>query len=509
VASSETKMTPDLQADLVIIGGGGAGLSAAMSALELGCKSVILLEKQPSPGGSTAMAHDIFGAESPVQKRAWFDTSRDELFKIHMNWTHWTVNPKIVRAFIDKSGDTIRWLEEMGLSFKLMPMYPNQSPLVRHSIEGRGIKLIKVLRENAEARGLKLLTRTRAKKLIRGETGAVTGVLAETKDGEIVVGAKAVIIATGGYGGNREMLKKYYPHYQESMTYDPPRSNTGDGITMAVEAGAATAGLGALNIHGPAFLPRSANDMCEIDDAFDASGAPLKLPMMAICLEPDTLWVNKNAERYINEGYILQFFAYGYAVVRQPEGLSYTLYDSALLEQKERDGIYGQPAPGWHPHDTYVVHIPLPGLVRELNKPNDKIKIADTWDEIADWIGVGPEALKATVEEYNGACERGYDPVFGKDRKYLRALRQPPFYALEGHAMIADTIGGIKIDEKMRVIDTEQKAIPGLFAAGVTTGEWEAEAYDYHLTGHLVGFAINSGRIAGESAVDYMEGRWS
>ena len=89
---------------------------------------------------------------------------------------------------------------------------------------------------------MRLLTRTRAKAILRGEGGEVTGVVAETKDGEIVVGAKCVIITTGGYGGNREMLKKYYPYYKESMTYDAPRSNTGDGITMAIEAGAATAG---------------------------------------------------------------------------------------------------------------------------------------------------------------------------------------------------------------------------------------------------------------------------
>jgi succinate dehydrogenase/fumarate reductase flavoprotein subunit len=163
----------------------------------------------------------------------------------------------------------------------------------------------------------------------------VAGVVAETKDGEIVVGAKCVIITTGGYGGNREMLKKYYPYYKESMTYDAPRSNTGDGITMAIEAGAATAGLGSLLIHGPAFLPKSPADMVEIDDALDAHGDPLKLPLMTIATEPDTVWVNKHGTRYIDEGYILQFFVYGYAVARQPEGIS-TPYDSPRSAQEEK-----------------------------------------------------------------------------------------------------------------------------------------------------------------------------
>ena len=507
MTSETTDSAGDLRADVVVIGGGGAGLAAALSALEKGCTSVLVLEKQPAPGGSTAMAHDIFGIESPVQKRAWFDTSRDEIFKWHMDWTHWTVNPRIVRAFIDKSGDTIRWLEEMGIRFQLRQMYPNQTPLMRHSIEGRGVRLIKVLRENAEARGMRLLTRARAKGIVRGESGEVTGVVAETKDGEIVIGAKSVIITTGGYGGNREMLKKYCAYYKESMTYDAPRGNTGDGITMAIEAGAATAGLGTFILHGPAFLPRSAGDMVEVDDALDAHGDPLKLPLMTIATEPDTVWVNKEGRRYIDEGYILQFFAYGYAVARQPEGISYTLYDSSLVQHKEREGVYNQQAPGWHPHDTWVTSIPLPGLERELNKPNDRVKVADSWDELAHWMGIDPRVLQATIEEYNGACDQGHDPIFGKTRKYLRPLRTPPFYALEGHPMICDTVGGIQINEKMEVIDTVDKVIPGLYAAGVTTGEWEAETYDYHLTGHLVGFAVNSGRIAGESAVAYVSGQ--
>ncbi len=99
------------------------------------------------------MAHDIFAIESPVQKRAWFHTSKDEIFKVHMDWTHWTVDPRIVRAFIDRSGDTIAWLEAMGMRFELLPMYPNQSPLIRHALKGRGVELCRLLRRRAEELG--------------------------------------------------------------------------------------------------------------------------------------------------------------------------------------------------------------------------------------------------------------------------------------------------------------------------------------------------------------------
>ena len=125
------------------------------------------------------------------------------------------------------------------------------------------------------------------------------------------------------------------------------------------------------------------------------------------------------------KGYILQFFAYGYAVARQPEGISYTLYDSALVQHKEKEGVYNQQAPGWHPHDTWVANIPLPGLERELNKPNDRVKVADSWDDLAQWMGIDPAALKTTIDEYNAGLR-------SRSRPNLRQSPQVP--AASAHA---------------------------------------------------------------------------
>ena len=181
----------NLKADLVVIGGGGAGLAAALAAAENGCKSIIVLEKAGSAAGSTAMAHDIFGAESPVQKRQGVDARKDELFKIAMEWAHWTkINPRIVRAFIDKSGDTIGWLEKKGLSFELIQYFPNQVPLVRHSVKGHGNALMKTLRDNCQELGVKILTRTPGKKILRDGKGKISGVVAESKEGEFTIEAE-------------------------------------------------------------------------------------------------------------------------------------------------------------------------------------------------------------------------------------------------------------------------------------------------------------------------------
>lgn len=136
------------------------------------------------------------------------------------------------------------------------------------------------------------------------------------------------------------------------------------------------------------------------------------------------------------------------------------------------------------------------------------LKISDSWDGIAEYIGCDSEVLKATIEEYNTYCAQGYDPVFAKDRRYLMPLHSPPYYAIGGSSRgILDTVGGIKINEHMEVIDKQDNPIPGIYAAGVCAGGWQAISYcGLHFSGAAVGFAVNSGRIAGENAVKFIQG---
>ncbi len=497
-----------IKTDLAIIGGGGAGLSAALTAAEKGCKNITVLEKAGSPAGSTAMAHDIFGAESPVQKRAGVDARRDVLFKTAMEWAHWTrINPRIVRAFIDKSGDTIGWLEEKGLEFVIAQFYPGQVPWVRHYIvNGQGAQLMKVLRQGCEKYGIKILTHTRGEKILRGKDGKISGVLAKSKEGDVTITTKSVIITTGGYGNNKEMLKKYCPYYHDTISYDGPPSNTGDGIAMAVGAGAATDGLGALNLHGP-FLSRREAPAISVD-AKGHDGQSLKVRLSELAWEPYTLWVNKKGCRFVDEAFAQAFFAFGNVFALQPEGIGITLFDSDTLRMMEERGLVRSGIFGIHTlHGFLSPGILLPGLANALSKrktDEEHLKISSSWSEIAKWIGTDLKVLKATVDEYNSACDCGHDTLFVKDQKYLRPLRTPPYYAVRCHASICDAYGGIKINENMEVLNTADNPIPGLYAAGSTTGCWESESYCFHLTGHLVGFAINSGRIAGENAVAYL-----
>ena len=410
-----------------------------------------------------------------------------------MNWAHWSINPRIVRAFIDKSGDTIRWLEEKGVEFECMPLFPGQYPLTWHVAKGYGAKIMKVLADECQRLGVEVLTHAPAKKLLTGAKGNVSGVLAEREGKEFKITAKSVIIATGGYGGNKELLKKYCPYYHDNMRRDG-LPHTGDGLAMATEIGAATEGLGTLLMAGP-HVPMSAR----LKIGFPPN--TIRVPLMTVAVEPNTLWVNKRGERFTNEtgGYNVHECAN--AVVRQPDNVCYTLLDNKMVQTMTEQGLIAGTS-----RFNLEEATEMPGLERELRLQADRgrVKISDSWDKIAAWMGADPKVLKATIEEYNAACDQGHDPIFAKERVYLVPLRNAPYYAIRCNSGFLDTIGGIKINEHMEVLDKQDNPISGLYAAGVATGGWESDTYCAVLSGHASGFAINSGRIAGENAAKFV-----
>lgn len=160
---------------IVVVGGGGSGLAAAVAAAEMGAE-VIVLEKRRSLGGNTKMAEGLFAAESPAQKRMLIDARRDDLFRLAMDYSHWTLNPRILRAFIDKSGDTIEWLEKKGVVFNWIPhLYPNQVPRTWHCLKKGGALVIKTLRKDCETFGVRILAQCTGKKLMTTKQGRVTG----------------------------------------------------------------------------------------------------------------------------------------------------------------------------------------------------------------------------------------------------------------------------------------------------------------------------------------------
>jgi fumarate reductase flavoprotein subunit len=479
VPTNEMNSLTNLNTDVVVIGGGGSGLAAAVSAAE--CKAkVIVLEKRHILGGNTALAQAFFAAESPAQRRLGIDAPRDMLFKIAMDYSHWRINPRIMRAFINKSGDTERWLEEKGIEVVRIPNYPPKIVIrTFHFTQGDGIKVIEVLAKCFEEIGGRILLRTSAEKILTNSAGKVVGVLAASGDQKIKISAKSVIIATGGFGGNKELLLKFCPDYSEEIR-GMGIPNMGDGLRMAAEVGAME-GTGTLQYQGPIF-----------EGARNAR---------SICMLPETIWVNKKGERFTDETTGENHFESVNALLQQPHKVSYTVFD-----EKIKHNIIEQIKNGFVPYRGLAYHANRevkPELSDELKAEANKgrVCVTDSWEVMARWMGARPETLKATIDEYNDACEHGYDKIFNKDRRFLIPLSTPPFYAIRCYPIFLSAQGGIKINHRMEVLNDNYDAISGVYAVGNDASGWDPrDHYNAILSGHAYGFALNSGRIAGENA---------
>jgi fumarate reductase flavoprotein subunit len=463
-----TLQTKQLESNLVIIGGGGAGLSAALTAAENGLTGIVVLEKRGGLGGNTARATGLFACESPTQNREKIIADKDDLFKKAMNWAHWSrVDPRIIRAFLNKCGDTIRWLESKGIEFHVIAFYPNQEPRVEHVAKGKGAEITQVLAQRCEESGVQLMLHCSGTNLLFGDSHVVSGVSALHDDDLFEIKTRSVIISTGGFGGNKELLKKYCPFYYEGL---PVRGLPlmGDGLHLAYQAGAAIEDQVTMLKEGPRV---------------DLNTWPLG----GLERDPVTLWINKRGKRFTDEAMGLHPFEAVNAVLRQPDKVCYSLLDNKTRQTMEERN------PGL-------------GKALQLQADNNRVKISGSWDEIAGWIGADPQILKTTVEEYNAFCQCGYDQLFDKERRFLWALNEGPYYAIRGLPHLLDTIGGIKINANMEVLNYENDPISGIFAAGVITSGWESETYCSDLSGSAFGYAISSGRIAGENAAKFILG---
>jgi fumarate reductase flavoprotein subunit len=463
-----------LGSEIVIIGGGGSGLAAAIAAAEKGAE-VLILEKRAKPGGDTALAGGFFASNSPALKRLRSESRSDEFIKLALSHAHWKIDPRIINAFIKKSGDTVRWLEQMGVKFEDISQFlPLQGPRIFHLPEGLGAGLVKVLLNECQKLGVKILTNTAATKLQIDEGGGVTGLLAESKNNQYLISAKNVIISSGGYSGNKELLKQHYPFYTDTMrSIGLPLK--GDGLLMAMKIGAATEGLGTLLLRGPFF--------------------PGAMDVVHVAMEPNTIWVNKKGLRYADEALGYNWPEAANALNRQPGKISYTLLDETIKQGFIKEGLIK----GYkHPPLTKMTK-----LTKRLQTEAEKgtVKISNSWKDIAKWMGAAPKVLEETIREYNASCNQGCDELMSKDRDHLFPLRTPPFYALKCYQGFLGTIGGIKINHHMQVLNHDDDPIPGLYAVGCAAGGWESDTYCLALSGSAFGFALNSGRIAGENAL--------
>jgi fumarate reductase flavoprotein subunit len=479
-------MTEIIKTDLAVMGSGATGLAAALTAAEGGIK-VMLFEKQRSLGGTSNFFHGTFAVESMMQRERYIAYSRDEAFKNIMEYSHYRANPRLVRAIVDESASTISWLQKQGVEFTDATTNMPHMPRTYHVVRGNGESLVKALSLRAKEKGVEIKPATPVKRLLKGAE-KISGVIVEKEGEDAQVQAGAVVIASGGYANHKEWIKKY-SGYDLGINVIPIGNieKMGDGIRLAWEAGAAEEGMGVLHMLriGP------------VGPAFGQAGS-LELP----ALQPD-LWVNPQGERFCNEGIAFYDTSLGNANARHKEGYTYSLFDDTVIQRLHEKGIVRSISteypPGTWPADfDNVFNLALENGAGEVFS-------AGSPGELAVKMGIDPEVLKTTVEEYNGFCARGHDDLFAKDPQYLWPLKGKRFFAMKTHTAFLGTLGGIKINHKMEVMDKKGKPIPGLYAGGNDTGGMWGDSYCMDLSsGASSALALNSGRIAAKNALAYL-----
>jgi fumarate reductase flavoprotein subunit len=478
--------TKTTETDVIVIGSGVSGLVAAVTAAEAGAK-VIVFEKELSLGGTSNFFNGMFAVESEMQRERYITYSRDEAFKKIMEYSHWRANARLVRAIVDESGRTISWLQEKGVEFLDATINMPDSPRTYHVVKGQGAAVVKALAESAKEKGVDLRLAIPVRKILK-QADRITGVIAEQDGKDIQVASKVVVVASGGYANNKEWIKKY-AGFDLDVNVMPVGNvdKMGDGIRMAWEAGAAEEGMGLLELFrvGPI-----------------GPDHPMKNQIEFVAGQPD-LWVNSKGERFCDEGIAFYDTSVGNANARYKEGYTYSIFDDSiiqrLLEKGIDRGIAMENPPGTRPINFHKE------LNMALEKGSADVFVADSVEDLAKKIGVVPAVLKATVEEYNGFCEKRHDDLFAKDPKYLRPLKGPKFYAVKARTIFLGTLGGIKINHKTEVVDKKGKVIPGLYAVGFDAGGMWGDSYSIRdSSGASAAFAVNSGRIAGRNAAKYV-----
>ena len=491
-------------ADLIIVGAGGAGLSAAVTAKDLGVKNVLVLEKMPVIGGNTLRCASAFNAADPDRQKAlpMTETLKEAVVKAinekpvseeHaklmadvkakyeaylksgsktlFDCPEWhalqTYNGgdkvgqiPLIRQYSNNVLDTLHWMQSKG-SPVMDRVSQGAGALWQrtHQLDApAGLGLIDPLYQAAVKQGVNFKLGMRVQDLILNDKGRVIGVTATDKVGNKYefTSKDGVILATGGYSQNKEMRQKSAPHLTSEMVSTNQPGATGDGIIIATRHGADTTGMNYVQVYplatpGTGALQGRARKMSGLDDVID---------------------VNKNGERFVKEDARRDEFVA--AIKKQPGGVVYGINDSSIVK----------PLNSFNEDVETLVSI-------------GRIYKADSLADLAKQLGMPADKLEATVAEFNKMVEAKKDPKFGR-KLFDRPIVKPPFYATPRAPSIHHTMGGLQISTNAQVLDKNGKPIPGLYAAGEVTGGIHGSN---RLGGNATADVLTFGRIAAKSAV--------
>ena len=502
VENDTTAEDSTVEADVVVVGAGGAGMTAAITAAGEG-KSVVILESQSMVGGNSVRAtggmnagktvyqdENEFGESAGVEKTlktaaekyADNETITALAKTVSEQWAAYQANPtgyfdsvelmeldtmiggkgindpELVETLCENSADAIDWLDEHGITLHNVSSFGGASVKRIHrpvNAEGKtvsvGSYMIPLLQENCEKAGVKMMLDTTATEILTDANGAAVGVKATGASGETVtVNAKAVVLATGGFGANLDMVVKYKPELKGFMTTNAPGIQ-GQGIEMAQAIGAATVDMDQIQIHPTV----EANTAALITEGLRGDGAVL---------------INAEGKRFIDE--VGTRDVVSAAEIAQTGSYSWLVVDQAMVDASSV--IQGYIKKG------YTV-------------------TGQTYEELAKAMGVDEAAFAETMKTWNGYVAAKNDPDFGRT-SFAKALDTAPYYAIKVTAGVHHTMGGLKINTNTEVLKADGSVIPGLFAAGEVTGGVHGAN---RLGGNAVADFTVFGRIAGAAASKY------
>ena len=491
-----------VEADVVVVGAGGAGMTAAITAAGEG-KSVVILESQSMVGGNSVRAtggmnagktvyqdENEFGESAGVEKTlktaaekyADNETITALAKTVSEQWAAYQANPtgyfdsvelmeldtmiggkgindpELVETLCANSADAIDWLDEHGITLHNVSSFGGASVKRIHrpvNAEGKtvsvGSYMIPLLQENCEKAGVKMMLDTTATEILTDANGAAVGVKATGASGETVtVNAKAVVLATGGFGANLDMVVKYKPELKGFMTTNAPGIQ-GQGIEMAQAIGAATVDMDQIQIHPTV----EANTAALITEGLRGDGAIL---------------INEEGQRFIDE--VGTRDVVSAAEIAQTGSYSWLVVDQAMADASS--------------------------VIQGYIKKGYTVTGA-TYEELGKAMGVDAAAFAETMEKWNGYVEAKNDPDFGRT-SFANPLNTAPYYAVKVTAGVHHTMGGLKINANTEVLNEKGEVIPGLFAAGEVTGGVHGAN---RLGGNAVADFTVFGRIAGAAASDY------
>ena len=495
--------------DICVIGCGGSGFMASISAGKLGAK-VLTIEKAGSVAGVNGIkVSGPFAVDTSVlhAKEGGTTLTVDDVFQHVMDYTHWTPNPALIHRCLEESKNAVENLVDIGyemkeVNFRFETPFINEKGgfhLVTNALEDRVDLWNKALEDN----GVQVLFNTTATGLIMDGDKAV-GVTAKKEDGtNVTVNAKAVIIASGGYLGNRDLQEKFLKTRNLNAAAGGNSLCTGDGIMMAEDVGAVlckTFGYCPCEYGGT----NSKASRPAKQDKYDQNYA-FKFGLYG------NLLVDQEGKRFINEGLLCDYpMSYGseQIILNAPW---YGIVDQAYVDAMTTQGLYEYTIAKGATTDEGVWFIGNYFKDRILDKlPEDLeegiaegwVAKADTLEELAEAFGLTD--LPATVAKYNEYCDKGVDEEFGTNPWYLSKVETGPFYAVQCEPSAWSTFGGVRTDDKLRALKPDNTPMQGLYVVGTDNGSMYYSPY-YDVPGFCYGLCVDSGYIAANEAVEYIK----